>query len=162
MMMFWDSQYSLYWKSTALLSSSSMRERYFRMMNANSMNLSIIAEIARYGNNLGFYTNGKVYQVSDYYSQQAKMLNWFDKRLDVLKYQYTRNRWIFPLGAVNWSHSDNSILSYDSVITISINPLWKCYVTTNGEDPRLPGGVRNPNALYASIFISFIDSIIIS
>jgi hypothetical protein len=111
------------------------------MLRAQEIDPDMVAESARWGN-VGF----GIFTKADWLQEQNLLLTeWFPQRTDILIAQL-RNAGMYPaLDAPVFSPHGGTIIG-SLTVTISA-PAGTIYYTTNGSDPRLPGGAVSPDAL---------------
>lgn len=110
------------------------------MRRAQEIDLAVFSESARWGD-----MGRGVFTKDDWLEQQDFLLTqWFPSRTDILIAQL-RNKGLYPALPAPVLNPHGGLVIESLTVTMSA-PLGTIYYTTNGSDPRLPGGGVAPDA----------------
>jgi hypothetical protein len=113
--------------------------------SAQETDLAIIAESARWG--VTNAINGSVITHADWLQEQNFLLtNWFPQRTDIFIEQL-RTAGLYPEVAAPLFTPHGGIIAESLPVTITIPIGTALYYSTNGADPRLPGGGISADAV---------------
>ena len=137
---------------------------------SGQIDVAVIAESARWGDyrrDVHPWSSGpyELYTKYNHYDvEQSRLINdYFPSRSDVVLQQY-RNAGLYPSTAapafkVNNRYQHGGLFTSGDLLAISAT--YPVYYTTDGSDPRLPGGAVSPTAKLYSTGIPLVENVII-
>jgi len=147
---FQDKVYQMLLRERGVATSIRSRARFDKIMDEFHMNTTLIAEFGRWGNIKEDYWNKKTccFGLADWKRQVDILYNYYlSVRTGIVIQQYEAAGWNNPVSGPIFNHKHLEIAEQGDTITINTVIGVPIIYTTNGEDPRLPGGDMNPKAI---------------
>jgi hypothetical protein len=116
--------------------------RFLRL--CDTIDRAIVCESARWGDVVR--TSNPYTRNVEWLAEKARLLSVFFPRRTTNVIQHFRNAGLYPLVSAPEFNLHGASFSNQFTVIITA-PLGTIYYTTNGDDPRLPGGALSPSAI---------------